>query len=81
MGRLPYDVLMTEFANRLDDLVSLLGDTTFFFSEQPSVADFAIYGVLSTGCAEGATPDLAEQVSQRPPLVDWRKRLEEAIRH
>lgn len=81
LGRLPYDMLLAEFGERLDDLAALLGTQTFFFSDRPSVADFAIYGVFSTGCSESVTPEFPEQVSKRPALVDWRTRVQEAIRH
>lgn len=80
LGRLPYDVLIAEVGERLDDLVLLLGKQAFFYADRPSVADFAIYGVFETGC-NGATPDFAEQVSQRAALADWHKRVEEATRH
>jgi glutathione S-transferase len=81
LGRLPYDMLIAEFGERLDDLVMLLGKQAFFYSDRPSVADFAIYGVFSTGCAEEVTPDFAEQVSRRATLVDWRRRVEEMTHH
>jgi glutathione S-transferase len=81
LGRLPYDMLIAEFGERLDDLAMLLGKQAFFYSDRPSVADFAIYGVFSTGCAEEVTPDFTEQVSQRAALVDWHKRVEETTRH
>jgi len=80
LGRLPYDVLIRELGERLDDLVLLLGKQAFFYSDRPSVADFAIYGEFNTGFTE-ATPDFAEQVSQRPALADWHKRVEEVTRH
>ena len=79
MGRLPYDLLIAELGNRLDDLVRLLGKQPFFYSDRPSAADFAIYGQFATGCTGGVTPDFSEQVSQRAAPVDWRKRVEEAI--
>ena len=65
---------------RLDDLVQLLGSNRFFYSQRPSAADFAIYGVFSTGFQEDVTPDFAELVSQRPELTDWYKRVEDARR-
>lgn len=80
LGRLPYDVLIAEMGERLDDLVQLLGSDSFFYSDRPSAADFAIYGVFSTGFKEDVTPDFAELVSQRPALADWYKRIEDARR-
>ena len=79
LGRLPYEVLIGEIGERLDDLVLLLGKQAFFFADRPSVADFAIFGEFTTGFTE-ATPDFKEAVSQRPALVDWHKRVEEATR-
>ena len=76
LGRLPYDMLISEFGVRLDDLTLLLGKQAFFYSDRPSVADFAIYGVFGTGLT-WATPDFAEEVSRRPALTDWHKRVEE----
>ena len=81
LGRLPYDVLIAELGARFDDLVRLLGKEDFFYSDRPSVADFAIYGVFSTGLGEDVTPDFSEQVSQRSALVDWHERVKEATLH
>ncbi|MGH0028530.1 MAG: glutathione S-transferase family protein [Myxococcota bacterium] len=77
LGRLPYDVLLREIGNNLDDLVSLLGKRAFFYAERPSAADFALFGELNTGCSD-ATPDFARLVSERPALSDWRKRVADA---
>lgn len=78
-GRLPYRVLIGELGERLDDLVVILDDQTYFFGETPCVADFAIYGQMSTGMEDGVTPDFAEQVQQRSSLMDWQKRVSGAI--
>lgn len=79
-GRLPYPVLIREVASNLDDLVLLLGRRAFFYADRPSAADFAVYGELETGCSE-ATPDFGRLVEERPALADFRKRVEDAIRH
>jgi len=78
LGRLPNDMLITEFSRRFDDLVVLLGDSPFFYAEQPSVADFSIYGVFNTGIEGDITPEFGELVSQRPTLSAWRLRVKEA---
>lgn len=78
LGRLPYDMLVSEFSARLDDLVKLLADTTFFYADIPSILDFATYGQLCNGSSEGITPDFKEIVDQRTALSDWRNRLEQA---
>lgn len=79
MGRLPYDLLVSELAGRLDDLTTLLQQNPFFYSARPGIADFAIYGQLRTGSNGGVTPDFADIVNQRKVLRDWRARLEEAM--
>lgn len=80
MGRLPHDVLIREIAANLDDLVTLLGSRAFFYADRPGAADFALFGELATGCS-GATPDFEGLVAARPPLADWRKRVEDATSH
>ena len=79
MGRLPYEMLSRELELRLDDLVVLLNQHPFFYSDKPSIADFAIYGQLCTGMSEGITPEIADIVQQRGTLEEWRSRLETAM--
>ncbi len=76
-GRLPYDVITEETGRLLDDLIVLLDDRTFFYSDRPTVADLAIYGELR--CAQsGPTPEFDAMIGDRPPLTDLMKRVEEA---
>jgi glutathione S-transferase len=76
LGRLPDEVLVRELAGRLDDLITLLGDQPFFFAERPSIADLAIYGVLS--CAlSGPTPEANQLIGERVAIVQWMKRVEQ----
>ena len=49
------------------------------YSDRPSMADFAIYGVFGTGVSD-VTPDFEEEVARRPALTDWGKRVEDATR-
>ena len=70
-------MLLREVGERLDDLVLLLAQRSFFYSSRPSVADFALHGQFRAGCS-GPTPDFEELVSERPSLADWMKRLEDA---
>lgn len=51
-----------------------------FYSDRPSAADLAIYGVFSAGFEEDVTPEFAELASQRPALADWFKRVEDTRR-
>jgi glutathione S-transferase len=78
-GRMPYAELIRETGNRLDDLVTLLGDRAFFFSDRISAADLALYGELRMG-ASGSTPDFEELVAKRPVLEAHSRRVEEIAR-
>lgn len=80
LGRLKYGELVQNLKDRLDDLVALLGDDPFFYSDSPSAADFAIFGVMCTG-NYGATPDFEEEIVRKPELVAWRERMKQAIEH
>jgi glutathione S-transferase len=77
LGRLPHDVLVDEYARLLDDLVLLLDDRPFFYSERCGLADLAIHGQLRMA-RSGPTPELEALVYQRAALVDHLKRVEEA---
>jgi glutathione S-transferase len=79
LGRLPYPVLVREVGERMDDLVLLLAQRSFFYASRPSVADFALFGQFKAGCS-GPTPDFEQLVSERPTLADWMKRVEDAAR-
>jgi glutathione S-transferase len=77
LGRLPYEVLVYEYAGHLNDLVQLLGDRRFFYSDRCGVADLAIYGQLRAALS-GPTREIEALVSDRPVLVDFMKRVAEA---
>ncbi len=81
LGRLPYKVLLAELGGKLEDLEVLLGESSFFFSERPSAADFAIYGVFCTGLLDDVTPDFEALISKNPNLQQWYKRVAEVSRH
>ncbi|WP_298333216.1 glutathione S-transferase family protein [uncultured Erythrobacter sp.] len=73
-GRLPYELLVSELEARMEELGSVLGNKPHFYADKPSVADFAIYGVASTGHS-GATPEFADAFAKHANLVDWRGRM------
>jgi glutathione S-transferase len=77
LGRLPHEVVLRELGTRLDDLVTLLAPQPFFYADQPSIADLAVYGMFSMA-KSGPTPEAAEVIAERPPLTDWMKRVEVA---
>jgi glutathione S-transferase len=67
---------MEEIEERLDDLVTIIGDDPFIFGDAPSVADLAVYGQLHMA-ESGPTPELAALVRARPSLVGLQRRVEE----
>jgi glutathione S-transferase len=77
LTRLPFDVLYDEFGRRLDELVVLLGERPFFYADRPSGADLALFGQCNT-IASGPTPQADAAIRQRPALVAWRQRVDQA---
>lgn len=77
LGRLPEEVLLSEFERRLDELVALLAEAPFFFAERASVADVAVYGQLRT-LDSGPTREAAERLGKRSMLGAWIARVERA---
>jgi glutathione S-transferase len=78
LARLPYEVLVSEYGKRLDELVMLLRDQPFFYAEPStglSAADLAIFGQL-TAARSGPTPDAEQLILHRPVLTDWMKRVD-----
>jgi glutathione S-transferase len=68
-----------EFGQRLDDLVTFLGRRPFFYSDQVSRADLAVYSFLHN-IPGTAGPVVAAAVESRQPLVDLMARVEAAVR-
>ncbi|MBW2271869.1 MAG: glutathione S-transferase family protein [Deltaproteobacteria bacterium] len=75
-GRLPYEILVEEMGLRLDDLVHLLAERDFFYSDRPSIADLAVYAQLHTA-RSGPTPECESLISHRPALLAHCERVEE----
>jgi glutathione S-transferase len=74
LGRLPPDLLLTELAGHLDNLAVILGTCPFFYGDQLSVADLAIYGQFHMlRC--GPTPDAEALLRERPGLLDHMRRV------
>ena len=57
-----------EFERRLDDLVKLLGPRPFFFADQPSRADLAVFGSLFT-MYHDIYPGGRALLDRRPALI------------
>lgn len=68
-----------EVGERLDDLVNFLGDRPFFYADQPSRADLAVYSFLHN-MPSAAGPEVAAAVEAREPLVELMARVAAAVR-
>lgn len=77
MQRLPLDVLLGELERRLDELGVWLGDRSFFFAEEPSGADLAMFGQLRM-LQSGPTPQATERIAARPWLAAYYDRIDRA---
>ena len=75
LGRLSPETLLSELAGQFDNLVLILGGKPFFYAEQISVADLAIYGQCHMLRA-GPTPDAAALLQARPALLEHMRRIE-----
>jgi len=64
-------------ADRLDDLLGFLGTRPFFYSDRVSMADLGVYAMLYS-LSLGSIPGSQKIVLNRPPLVDFMRRVETA---
>lgn len=79
LQRLPLDILIGELTRRLDELAIWLDDRPFFFADQPSGADLALFGQLQM-LQSGPTPQAAELIAARPWLGAYAGRVDGATR-
>lgn len=68
-----------DLAARMDDLVGFLGNRPYFYAEQLSVADLAVFGMLLV-MRDGPMPGSATLLAGRPTLVAHTARLIELSR-
>ncbi len=73
----PETALLRGLADRMGDLVNLLGARPFFYASQVSMADLAVYGMLYVMRLD-AIPGSARLLAERPRLVEFMGRVEEA---
>ncbi len=73
----PETNLLRSIGARLDDLLNFLGTRPFFYAEQMSMADLAVYGMLYT-LRHDAIPGAARLISDRPLLLEFMHRVEMA---
>jgi glutathione S-transferase len=79
MGRLPEPLLAQELGKRLDDLVTLLDGRPFFHGDEPSVADLAVFAQLGYADID-CSPETHQAVRERPALVAYMDRVDQATR-
>lgn len=72
----PETAILRGIDDRLDDLVNLLGARRFFYADELSIADLAVYGMLGT-MGRGAIPGAAPLITSRSTLLDLMRRVEE----
>ena len=75
--RLPLERIVDELGRRFDELVLWLADRPFFFGEQPSAADLAVFGQLRM-LQSGPTPQGAALIAAQPPLAAYAARVDAA---
>ena len=68
--------ILQELSNRMDDLVGFLAGRPFFFSDQLSVADLSVFGMLLV-MRHGPMPTSASLLSSRPSLAAHTDRMTE----
>ena len=73
----PETGLLRGIEDRLGDLVNLLGSRRYFYADQPSMADLAVYGMLFVLRMDAMTGS-ARLLASRPTLLEFMRRLEEA---
>ena len=73
----PITGLQRELGLRMDDLVNFLGARPFFYSDRLSMADLGVYAMLFT-MRRDAIPGSARLLAERPSLVAFMARVEEA---
>jgi glutathione S-transferase len=73
----PITGLLRELGLRLDDLVNFLGARPFFYANRLSLADLGVYAMLFT-MRNDSIPGAAQLLGQRPSLVAYMARVEEA---
>jgi glutathione S-transferase len=69
--------LLGEIARRMEDLVGWLGARPYFYADEPSMADLAVYAMLRNVRA-GSFGSAQELLEDRPALVSFMRRLEDA---
>jgi glutathione S-transferase len=67
--------VLEELANRMDDLVGMLGQRSYFHADEPSVADASVFGMLRI-IRDGPMMNGAAMIERRPTLAEYVDRME-----
>jgi glutathione S-transferase len=73
----PITGLQRELGQRMDDLVNFLGARPFFYADRLSMADLSVFAMLFF-MRRDAIPGSARLLAERPSLVAFMARVEEA---
>ncbi len=73
----PETAIIRGLGDRMDDLVQFLGTRPFFYSDQVSMADLAVYSMLHS-MRNGGIPGATDMLAERPSLERFIERVEEA---
>jgi glutathione S-transferase len=71
----PHTALLRQIGDRLDDLLNFLGTRSFFYAEELSMADLAVYAMLFT-LRRNSIPGTDRLLLERPALLDYMRRVE-----
>ncbi len=71
--------ILSELENRMDDLVGFLGTREFFYADEMSVADLAVFGMMLV-MRDGPMPRTADMLDARPSLSGHIQRLSKLTR-
>lgn len=69
--------LAEQMSRRCDDLVGMLGGRSFFYGDQVSLADLAVYAMLDS-IRRGSYPRGRQTLLEHPPLVALMERVDQA---
>jgi len=72
----PGAIVLRGLDDRLDDLLNFLGGRRFFYSDRLSMADLTVYAILRA-LSRDQIPGVAQRILDRPPLLEFMRRVEE----
>ena len=70
--------IVGQLFDRMTDLEGFLGERSFFYADEPSVADISVYAMLLV-LRDGPIPGCADAIAERPTLASFVERMEGRI--